>query len=120
MVGLMLIFAIYLLLRGHNEPGGGFAGALVAGTAFAMLAITEGPRKVRRAIRLTPAVIATSGLVIALVAGVLPLVFLRPLFTGLWWSVGHLHLGTPMLFDLGVFLAVLGGILAILLALEED
>ena len=121
MVGLMLVFAVYLLMRGHHEPGGGFAGALVAGTAFALLAITEGPQRVRHAVRLTPAAIATAGLSLALAAGLLPLFFSRSFFTGLWWQPGKkLALGTPMLFDLGVFLAVLGGILAVLLALEED
>jgi len=120
MVGLILVFAVYLLMRGHHEPGGGFAAALVAGTAFALLAITEGPQKVRRAVRLTPATIATAGLSLSLAAGVLPLVFSEPFLTGIWWQPGmDLALGTPMLFDLGVFLAVLGGILAILLALEE-
>lgn len=120
MVGLILVFAVYLLMRGHNEPGGGFAAALVAGTAFALLAITEGPQKVRRAVRLTPATIATAGLGLSLAAGLLPLLFSQSFLTGIWWHLGQdLALGTPMLFDLGVFLAVLGGILAILLALEE-
>ena len=120
MVGLILIFSVYLLMRGHNAPGGGFAAALVAGTAFALLAITEGPNKVRRAVRLAPATIATAGLSLALASGMLPLFFSKPFFTSIWWHPGkNLALGTPMLFDLGVFLAVLGGILAVLLALEE-
>jgi multisubunit Na+/H+ antiporter MnhB subunit len=121
MVGLILVFAVYLLLRGHHEPGGGFAGALVAGTAFALFAITEGPDKVRRAVRLRPATIATTGLSIAAAAG-LPAVFTsQPFLTGVWWNLGgYLTIGTPLLFDIGVFLAVLGAILALLLALEEN
>ncbi len=121
MVGLILIFAVYLLLRGHHEPGGGFAAALVAGTAFALFAITEGPDKVRRAVRLRPATIAMVGLGVAMAAG-LPAVFIsRPFFTGIWWNVGtNLAVGTPLIFDIGVFLTVLGAILSILLALEED
>ena len=121
MVGLILVFAVYLLMRGHHEPGGGFAAALVAGTAFALLGITEGPQKVRRAVRLAPALIAGTGLSLALAAGLLPLVFSQPFFTGIWWQpVKQLALGTPLLFDIGVFLAVLGAILAVLLELEED
>lgn len=120
MVGLILVFAVYLLLRGHHEPGGGFAAALVAGTAFALLAITEGPQPVRHAIRLTPATIATIGLAIAAAAGLPALAFSRPFFTGIWWHWGNLAIGTPIIFDIGVFLAVLGAILAILLALEEN
>ena len=120
MVGLILVFAVYLLLRGHHEPGGGFAAALVASTAFALLAITEGPQPVRHAIRLTPATIATIGLTIAAAAGLPALASSRPFFTGIWWHWGNLGIGTPMIFDIGVFLAVLGAILAILLALEEN
>jgi len=121
MVGMILVFAVYLLLRGHHEPGGGFIAALVAGTGFALFAIAEGPRKVRLAIRLRPAIIALSGLGLTLIAG-LPAVFAsRPFLTGIWWNLGSkLSVGTPLIFDIGVFLAVLGAILAILLALEES
>ena len=121
MVGLILIFAIYLLLRGHHEPGGGFAAALVAGTAFALFAITEGPGKVRRAVRLRPATIAMVGLGVAVIAGLPAVLMSRPFLTGIWWNVStNLAVGTPLIFDIGVFLAVLGAILSILLALEED
>jgi multisubunit Na+/H+ antiporter MnhB subunit len=121
MVGIILVFAVYLLLRGHHEPGGGFAAALVAATAFALFAITEGSDKVRRAVRLRPATIAVAGLCIAATAG-MPAVFMaRPFLTGIWWNLDeNLALGTPLLFDIGVFLAVLGAILAILLALEDN
>jgi multisubunit Na+/H+ antiporter MnhB subunit len=120
MVGLILVFAFYLLLRGHHEPGGGFAAALVAGTAFALFVIAEGPEKVRAAIRLRPTTIAVAGLAVAVAAGSLSLLFSRPFLTGLWWGPsGQPLLGTPLLFDIGVFLAVLGAILAVLLTLED-
>lgn len=121
MVGMILVFAVYLLLRGHHEPGGGFIAALVAGTGFALFAIAEGPRKVRLAVRLRPATIALSGLSLAIIAG-MPAVFAsQPFLTGIWWNLGpKLAVGTPLIFDIGVFLAVLGAILAILLTLEES
>ena len=121
MVGMILVFAFYLLLRGHHEPGGGFIAALVASTGFALFAISEGPRKVRLAVRLRPAIIALLGLSLAIIAG-LPAVFAsQPFLTGIWWNLGHrLSVGTPLVFDIGVFLAVLGAILAILLTLEEN
>ncbi|MGD8366548.1 MAG: proton-conducting transporter membrane subunit [Desulfobacterales bacterium] len=121
MVGIILVFAAYLLLRGHHEPGGGFAGALVAGTAFALFGIAEGPVKVRRAVRLRPAVIAMAGLATAAVAGLAGLFSGAPFLTGIWWNItSHIAVGTPILFDIGVFMAVLGAILAVLLALEEN
>jgi multisubunit Na+/H+ antiporter MnhB subunit len=124
MVGLILIFAVYLLLRGHHSPGGGFAAALVAGTGFVLYFIAEGTAPVRRTLRIHPSGLAGLGLVTALAAGSIGPLVGKPLLTGLWWSsgdkvVGSIELGTPLLFDVGVFLAVLGAILSVLLALEE-
>jgi len=125
LVGLILTFAVYLLLRGHNAPGGGFSGALVAGTAFALFAIVEGPAVVRRAIRLAPLHIAMGGLGLAVASGLVGAFIGRPFLTGIWWiwQPGQPHelaIGTPLFFDIGVFFAVLGTILTLILALEED
>jgi multisubunit Na+/H+ antiporter MnhB subunit len=121
MVGLMLVFSVYLLLRGHHEPGGGFAAAIVAGTAFALFSITEGPNRVRRAIRLQPKTLSMVGLGLAMVSGVPALLFQRPFLSGVWFRLGPgWDLGTPLVFDTGVFLAVLGAILALVLSLEEN
>lgn len=125
LVGLILTFSIYLLLRGHNAPGGGFAGALVAGTGFALFAIAEGPTVVRQAIRIAPQKIAMGGLGLALVSGLAAPLVGRPFFTGIWWiwenrQASELAIGTPLFFDLGVYFAVLGTILTLILALEEN
>jgi multisubunit Na+/H+ antiporter MnhB subunit len=120
MVGLLFIFAFYLLLRGHHEPGGGFAAALVAGTAFALFVIAEGPAKVRAAIRLRATTIAMIGLAVAVLSGLPALLLNRPFLAGVWWGkTNQPFIGTPLLFDIGVFLAVLGAILAVLITLEE-
>ena len=125
LVGLILTFAVYLLLRGHNAPGGGFAAALVAGTGFALFAIAEGPVVVRRAIRMAPQKIAMGGLGLAIVSGLAAPLTGRPFLTGIWWiwnkgQVEELAIGTPLFFDVGVFFAVLGTILTLILALEEN
>jgi multisubunit Na+/H+ antiporter MnhB subunit len=125
MVGLILIFAVYLLLRGHHSPGGGFAAALVAGTGFVLYFIAEGTAPVRRTLRIHPTALAGLGVVTALAAGSVGPLVGKPFLTGLWWSsgdkvVGSIELGTPLLFDVGVFLAVLGAILTVLLVLEES
>ena len=125
LVGLILTFAVYLLLRGHNAPGGGFAAALVAGTGFALFTIAEGPAVVRRAIGIAPQNIAMGGLGLAIGSGLAAPLTGRPFLTGIWWvwKMGHtqeLAIGTPFFFDVGVFLAVLGTILTLILALEEN
>jgi multisubunit Na+/H+ antiporter MnhB subunit len=125
LVGLILTFAVYLLLRGHNAPGGGFAAALVAGTGFALFAISEGPAVVRRAIRIAPQKIAMGGLGLSIVTGLAAPLTGRPFLTGIWWIAKNdqtqgLAIGTPLFFDAGVFFAVLGTILTLILALEEN
>ena len=125
LAGLILVFAVYLLFRGHNAPGGGFAAALVAGTGFALVAISEGPAAVRGAIRISPERIAMFGLALAILCGVAGWLAGRPFLTGLWWisnaaSSKTLAIGTPLFFDIGVFLTVLGTLLTLILALEEN
>jgi len=125
LVGLILVFSIYLLFRGHHSPGGGFIGALVAGTAFALFALSETAGVVRQALRIDPRLLTAAGLLMALASGAASAVRNASFLTGLWWeweSNGHFHslIGTPVIFDIGVYLAVLGTILTLVLALEEE
>ena len=114
--GIMLIFSVYLLLRGHNNPGGGFIAGLIAVIAFALLMLAESPAYVRARLVYPPALFSGVGVVISLVAGMLPLLTGQPFLSGMW--VGNI--GTPLLFDIGVYLAVLGSVLMILLNVEEE
>lgn len=118
-IGIMLLFSLYLLFRGHNEPGGGFIGALIAVIALALLILAESPGYVRRRIRFSPDMIAVTGIGIALGSGLLAAFRDQPFLTGIWWKA-ILPLGTPLLFDIGVYLAVTGAVLSILLHLVEE
>ena len=98
---------------------------MVAGTGFALFAIAEGPAAVRQALRMTPQKIAMGGLGLALCSGLAAPLVGRPFLTGIWWiwkngQPGELAIGTPLFFDVGVFFAVLGTILTLILALEEN
>jgi multicomponent Na+:H+ antiporter subunit B len=120
---LMLLFSIFVLLRGHNEPGGGFIGGLIAVSALAIYGIAYGVQAVRRAIWFHPLAIAGFGLLLATVSGLLSIVFGVPFMTGLWiypviFGV-EVPLATVVSFDIGVYLVVVGAITAIVLALEE-
>ena len=123
LVALMLLFSVFVLLRGHNEPGGGFIGGLIAAAAFAIHGIARGPEAVRRAMRIDPNALAGVGLALACVAGLLALPQSLPLLTGLWAFpvLGGIEvaLSTVLMFDAGVYLVVVGSLASIALTLEE-
>ncbi len=122
LVPLLLMFSIFLLLRGHNEPGGGFVGGLVAGAALTLYALALGLHPARQTLGLDPRMLIYVGLLLAAVSG-LPALFVGLDFmTGLWAKqplpvIGKL--GTPLLFDVGVYLVVIGITLTIIFALIE-
>ncbi|NSX53307.1 Na+/H+ antiporter subunit B [Parasulfitobacter algicola] len=126
LAGILLIFSVYMLLRGHNEPGGGFIGGLVGATGFVLYALACGTSMAREALRIQPQTLAMIGLGIALVAGLFSIVFSDALFTGQWLFIGATDddkgypLSTILVFDIGVYLVVLGSILTIVFAMEEE
>ena len=122
---LMVLFSIFVLLRGHNEPGGGFIGGLIAASAFALYGLACGVQPVRRALYFHPIKISAAGLFMATFSGILSILTQKPFLTGLWWFPKltpevKLALSTPLIFDIGVWLVVVGAVLAIALALEEQ
>ncbi len=120
---LMLLFSFFLVWRGHNFPGGGFVGGLVAASVFVLYALTAGVAESRRALRVDPSALLSAGLGVALLSGLPGVLTGRPFLSGVWISVGigpdRLALGTPLLFDVGVFLAVVGVVLTIIFKLAE-
>lgn len=120
---LLVIFSLYLLVAGHNEPGGGFVGGLVAAAALTLHAIAFDVESARRALRVDPLTLAGAGLLVALAAAWLGPAAGEPPMTGLWiHAPGEtaLELGTPVLFDAGVFLVVLGATTAAIFSLSEE
>lgn len=120
---LMLIFSIFLLIRGHNEPGGGFVGGLVAAAAFTLYAAVYGVTQAQEALRIDPKRLIGIGLLVAIVSALLSLATGAPLMTGLWYKdplpvIGKI--GTPVLFDVGVYIVVLGIAVTIMFGLLEN
>lgn len=124
LIALLLLFSVLLLLRGHNEPGGGFIGGLVAASAYILYALAYDVPSTYAALRIAPRTLIGVGLLIALLTGLSPVLFGKPFLTALWFDfmpgVGELEMGTPFFFDLGVYLTVLGVVLMIVLALAEE
>lgn len=123
LTSLMVLFSVFVLLRGHNEPGGGFIGGLIAASAFAVYGIACGVSPVRRALYFHPMALSGFGLLLATLSGLLSLFFDVPFLTGLWTSPSlfgvELDLSTPLFFDIGVYFVVVGSITSVALALEE-
>jgi len=120
---LLLLFAVFLLLRGHNQPGGGFVGGLVVATSFVLYSIAFGVGAARRALLVRPATLLGVGLLVALTSGLPAVITGQPFMTAQWTEVSlgpiAVALGTPLVFDVGVFLAVVGVVLGIVLTLAE-
>ena len=120
---LMVLFSVFVLLRGHNDPGGGFIGGLVAASALAIYGFAFGPNAVRRAIVIHPNAMAGFGTLMAALSGLAPLFAGKPLLTGLWYlpvvQGVKLPISNVLIFDVGVYFVVVGSITAIALALEE-
>ena len=121
---LQLLFSVFLLLRGHNEPGGGFIAGLVAAGAIALYLIAFNAERTKELLHFSPHDLFGMGLLLACLAGIPPLFLGKPFFTALWWRpeipfFGEVALSTPLLFDIGVYLTVIGSVLAIVLALAE-
>ena len=122
LTALMMLFSVFVLLRGHNEPGGGFIGGLVAVSALAIFGIANGVDAVRKALWFHPMAISAFGLAMAAVAGLISMAAAVPFMTGLWIYPSvlgvEIPLSTVMLFDIGVYFVVVGAITSIALALE--
>src|SRR6476661_79877 len=81
---LLLLYGLFLLLRGHNAPGGGFAGGLVVAAAYALHSFAFGVNAARRALLVDPSRLIGTGLLLALGSGLLPLAINRAFLTSLW------------------------------------
>lgn len=119
LIPLFIAFSLYVLLRGHNAPGGGFIGGLIAACGFAIHAFASGVAEARRALYLDPRTIGVFGLICALIAGLMALPLGVAPFAGIWGEVAGYKISSVLLFDIGVYLAVVGGILTLIFALEE-
>jgi len=119
---LLLAASLVILFRGHDQPGGGFVGGLVGALAFALLSLAYGVDRAERALRVEPLTLVGVGVLFTLLSGLPGMASGAPFLTHLWWeSEGWLpKLGTTMVFDLGVYLVVLGAMLAFLFGLQRE
>ena len=125
MLPVLLMLSVLLLVIGHNQPGGGFAGGLVAASAYALYSMAQDAASARKLLRVPPAVLIALGLAIALAAGLIGPILGREFLASAWTEkdlplIGKTKLGTPMLFDLGVYFTVIGVTLMMIFSLREE
>ena len=122
-IGLLLLFSVFLLIRGHNLPGGGFCGGLVAAAAFSLHALAYGVPSARQLLIIDPRTIIGIGLSVAFLSGLWGNLLGLPFLTGIWEKtplpvIGKV--GTPFVFDVGVYIVVLGVVSMIVFVLADD
>jgi len=122
---ILLGFAVYLLLAGHNSPGGGFVGGLTTSAAILLMYIAYGEKAVKKIIPVNFTFFIPLGLLIATFTGLGALLFNAPFLTqtfGIFHVplIGDVELATAMLFDLGVYFTVFGTTMTIILTIARD
>ncbi|MBT2532603.1 Na+/H+ antiporter subunit A [Arthrobacter sp. ISL-48] len=121
----LIVFSLYLLLAGHNFPGGGFAGGLTAGLALAIRYLAGGRFELREATPISAGTLLGIGLATAAASGVVPLLLGGQVFQSaiieLWLPVfGDIKFVTSTIFDIGVYIVVVGLVLDVLRSLGAE
>lgn len=123
MLPILLLLSLFMLVRGHNLPGGGFIGGLVAASAFILQIIAYGPMHIRKIIPVNFLNMAAVGVIFAAAWGLAGLVTDQAYMQAYWLKEsipGIGKLGTPVLFDVGVYLTVIGVTTQLALVLAEE
>ncbi len=123
LIPLLLMFSIFVLLRGHYLSGGGFVGGLIAAIAFVLHSFAHTTKETLSLFRFSPKTLIPIGLSISILSALLPVFIGAPFFTGLWWeeSVAVIgSVGTALFFDIGVYIVVVGVTLTILFTIKDN
>lgn len=120
---ILLILGIIALLRGHNYPGGGFIGGLLAALSIVYSSLAFTSKEIKNRLLIKPQQYIGAGLLLTLVSFLPGLIKSEPLMKGVWVTlkfplIDEIKLGTPFLFDAGVFLTVIGVALMFLFTLS--
>ncbi len=125
MMPLLLMVSLFLLIQGHEAPGGGFIAGLMGASAFSIYALAFGIAQVKEAMHIEPRSLLGIGILISLLSGTVGMFNGKPFLTGEWLELdishwGPVHIGTPMIFDVGVYLVVLGMATSVITSIAEE
>ena len=122
---LTLLFALYMALKGHNYPGGGFIGGLIAAVGLVLYRMSHGRDAMLRLMPIHPRVVVATGLGIATLTGIVPLLFGEPMLRSIapYINFGFgedVHVPSALFFDVGVLLVVVGVSVGMIVRLGEE
>lgn len=122
---LTLLLALYMALKGHNMPGGGFIGGLIAAVALVLYRMSHGTDAMMRLMPIHPRVLVAVGLAIATLTGITPLFFGEPMLRSIapYINFGFgddVHVPSALFFDIGVLLVVIGVSVGMIVRLGEE
>jgi len=122
---VVVIVSVFILFVGHNQPGGGFVGGLLFAAAVALRYVTGGIDGVRSLFRFKPWTVLGTGLLLSSCVAATPLLFGDALEETAYRSfevpvLGKVSVSSSLLFDLGVYLVVVGMVLMVIEAFGED
>ncbi len=119
---ILIIFALIALFRGHNHPGGGFISGLLAAMSVVFYGLAYSNKDLIRKMKIRPEGYISLGIALILLSMLPGWLLGKAAMTGIWLSLplpwsGELKMGTPLLFDVGVFFTVIGVTLLFLISL---
>ncbi|PYZ94214.1 Na(+)/H(+) antiporter subunit B [Salipaludibacillus keqinensis] len=122
---IILAFSVFLFFAGHNNPGGGFIGGLMSASALVLLYLSFDLKTIKRVIPFNYAKVIASGLLLAILTGIVGMFFGFPFLTQFFDYfplpiLGETELTTALPFDLGIYLVVVGFTLLVILTVAED
>ncbi len=121
---LLLMVGVIVLLRGHDAPGGGFIAALLVSAAIALQVLANGAAVMRQRIGRALQPMIAVGMLLGVASALVGIVAGEGFFYGVWWTIElgpiYYKIGTPVLFDFGVFLAVTGATITFILGLSTN
>jgi len=125
MFPVIIVLALHIFMRGHDKPGGGFAAGIVMSIAFILQYMAGGTRWVEDRLRIRPVIWISAGLLLALGTGICSWVFGYPFMTTAFQYaeipfIGRVPMASALVFDLGVFVLVVGATVLILIALAHQ
>ncbi|KTD13226.1 Na+/H+ antiporter subunit B [Legionella jamestowniensis] len=117
---ITLCFSVWVLFRGHNSPGGGFIGGLLSASGFSLYLLAHGSTALRKLVKINFKLLLSCGLLFSLCSGLISVLQKKVFLTGVWIEIDSFKLGSPILFDVGIYLIVLSSVLIIVQSLAAE